>query len=307
MAHPARTVTIRAALRAAVGPCLTISLAVAASASPLLSQRPLAHPDSSARADSLSRRARDLTAVTVVASPRDAAQPNGVLHVNSAALRLVPANSTWDLLRQAAGIEVHQQGQGPGFASDASMRGFSSDHSTDLALWIDGVPVNEPVNGHSEGYNDWSLLFRSAVRDIDVIKGPTSPLFGNFALSGAVNVRTLERFRGSQVSADAGSFGVGGATLLSGFDHGDRGGGVFGLHLEHENGFRPNGDFSLVQGHARVVHELSPGVSIDAGAELYGADWKSSGFLSEDEFAASIANTCPMFLPSTVPSWRLTC
>jgi outer membrane cobalamin receptor len=74
-------------------------------------------------------------------------------------------------------MEVHQAGQGPGFASDASIRGFSSDHSTDLALWIDGVPVNEPVNGHAEGYNDWSLIFPETVRDIDVIKGPTSPLF----------------------------------------------------------------------------------------------------------------------------------
>ncbi|MHB1311320.1 MAG: TonB-dependent receptor [Gemmatimonadaceae bacterium] len=265
---------------------LATLLGLLASGAPLRGQHPMPHADSTTAADSLARRAHDLRAVTVVAAPTDASQPSGLTHVPADALRLVPANGTWDLLRQAAGLEIHQQGQGPGFASDASMRGFSSDHSTDLALWIDGVPINEPVNGHAEGYNDWSLLFRDAVRDIDVVKGPTSPLFGNFALSGVVNVRTLERFRGSQVSADAGSFGTGGATLLTGFDHRERGGGVFGLHAEHEDGFRPNGGFTLLQGHARVVHELGAGVSIDAGAELYGADWKSSGFLSEEEFAA---------------------
>ena len=102
------------------------------------------------------------------------------------------------MLRQTAGLEVHEQGQGPGFASDASVRGFSSDHSTDLALWIDGVPINEPVNGHAEGYNDFSLLFPGGIRDIDVLRGPTSALFGNFAVAGIVNVRTLERMRGSQ-------------------------------------------------------------------------------------------------------------
>jgi len=48
----------------------------------------------------------------------------------------VTAQNTYDLLRQTSGLEVHDQGQGPGFASDASLRGFSSDHSTDLALWI---------------------------------------------------------------------------------------------------------------------------------------------------------------------------
>ena len=71
-------------------------------------------------------------------------------------IRLTPATVPYELLRQTAGLEVHEQGQGPGFASDASLRGFSSDHSTDIALWVDGVPVNEPVNGHAEGYNDWS-------------------------------------------------------------------------------------------------------------------------------------------------------
>lgn len=263
-----------------------LALALVAGSSPSFAQRPAPRPDSTAVTDSLARRARDLKAVTVVASPTDAGAPSAVTHLSVEALKDVPATSTWDLLRQSAGLEVHEQGQGPGFASDASLRGFSSDHSTDLALWIDGVPVNEPVNGHAEGSGDWSLLVRSAIRDIDVIKGPTSPLFGNFALAGVVNVRTMERFRGSELSADAGAFGHTGATLLTGFDHAERGGGVFGVHVEHDDGFRPNGGFTIAQGHARVVHELGPGVSIDAGAQLYGADWNSSGFLSEDEFAA---------------------
>src|SRR5262249_61092191 len=106
---------------------------------------------------------------------------------------LAQAAPPYDLLRQAAGVEVHQQGQGPGFASDVSLRGFSSDHATDVALWVDGVPINEPVNGHAEGYNDFSVLFPGGIRDIDVIHGPKSALFGNFALAGRVNVRTLDR------------------------------------------------------------------------------------------------------------------
>ena len=84
---------------------------------------------------------------------------------------------------------MHQQGQGPGFGSDVSLRGFSSDHATDVALWVDGVPMNEPVNGHAEGYNDFSVLFPGGIRDIDVIHGPTSALFGNFALAGTVNAK----------------------------------------------------------------------------------------------------------------------
>ena len=238
--------------------------------------------DSIARKDSIAR----LKAVTVVATPADRAQPVGATHVDATTIQQTPARSPYDLLRQTAGVEVHEQGQGPGFASDASLRGFSSDHSTDLALWVDGVPINEPVNGHSEGYNDWSLLFPGGVQDIDVIRGPTSALFGNFALAGVVNVRTLERMRGSEFRLSGGSFGHAEAMALTGFDHGADGGGVLGVRYQRENGFRPNAGFDITQGHGRLVHDLSPGVTIDGGVELYGSNWNSAGFLSEDEFTS---------------------
>src|SRR4029077_14574244 len=136
-------------------------------------------------------------------------EPSSSVRVSAQLIQQTPATDAYDLLRQTAGIEVHEQGQGPGFASDASIRAFSSDHSTDLALWIDGVPVNEPVNGHAEGYNDWSLIFPEAINDFDVIKGPSSALFGNFALAGVVNVRTLERMRGPEGFLTGGARGRG--------------------------------------------------------------------------------------------------
>lgn len=238
----------------------------------------------STRRDSAARAAAQLHAVTITAAPADQGSPSSSAHVTQRVIQLTPAATPWELLRQTAGVEVHQQGQGPGFASDASLRGFSSDHSTDLALWIDGVPINEPVNGHAEGYNDWSLLFPLAIQDIDVIKGPVSPLFGNFAVSGVVNVRTLERMTGTQLVASGGSNGLADATVLTGFDHGSSG-GVFGLRGRHEDGFRPNSRNDLTQAHGRLVRDLASNVTIDGGIELYGARWRSPGYLSESEFA----------------------
>ena len=240
--------------------------------------------DSAARADSTKHAAQSLSTVNIVAAPVDRSQPSTTTLVSPSVISATPSNSTWDLLRQTAGLEVQEQGQGPGFASDASLRGFSSDHSTDLALWIDGVPVNEPVNGHSEGYNDFSEIFTDAIRSIDVTKGPTNPLFGNFAMGGVVNVLTLDRMQGTQIDATAGSYGSARATVMTGFDHGERGGGVFGVHYEHDDGFRPNAGYDLAQGHARVVHQLSHGFSLDVGTELYGTDWNAPGFLSSDAF-----------------------
>ncbi|MGH7620520.1 MAG: TonB-dependent receptor, partial [Gemmatimonadaceae bacterium] len=262
---------------AAVVVFLGIAAASAAAQNPAHASR-----RDSTRADSMAR----LKPVSIVAAPAERAEPVSATHVDATTIRLTPANSPYDLLRQTAGLEVHLQGQGPGFASDASLRGFSSDHSTDLALWVDGVPINEPVNGHAEGYNDWAVLFPGGIQDIDVIHGPTSALFGNFAMAGVVNVRTVERMRGTEVTASGGSFGRADAMVLTGFDDGAAGGGVLGARYQRETGFRPNASYDIAQGHARLVRDLAPGVTIDGGAELYGGNWDSPGFLGDDEFAA---------------------
>src|SRR5207302_1105793 len=179
-------------------------------------------------------------------------EPVAAVRVSPEVIARTPALDAWDLLRQSAGLEVHDQGQGPGFASDASLRGFSSDHSTDLALWIDGVPINEPINGHAEGYGDWSLLMPEAVQSIEVLKGPVSALYGNFAVAGVVNVRTIERMQGSRLSISSGAFGRLEGSLLSGFDRNGNS-GVFGFRGLHEDGWRPNSGYQLGQWHAPRV------------------------------------------------------
>src|SRR5215210_5691260 len=233
--------------------------------------------------DTVARAPVKLHEITVTTTPARREEPTSVVQVPAAELRRTPAINPYELLRQTAGLEVHDQGQGPGFAATASLRGFSSDHSTDLALWIDGVPVNEPVNAHSEGYNDWSLLFPAVIRDIDVYRGPSSALFGNFALAGTVNVRTLERYSGAAATLGGGAYGRAEGIGLAGLDRpGTR--GVFALRGLREDGWRPQSGYQLGQAHGRIVRDLSPGTSLDAGVELYAAGWDSPGFLTADQF-----------------------
>ena len=273
-------------IRSIVAACCALATAVLTTPTVLGAQRPARDStvrDSIAHRDSVARRSTVLKPVTITTTRAERNEPAATTNVAPALIRLTPATNSWDLVRQAAGIEVHDQGQGPGFASDASIRGFSSDHSTDLALWIDGVPINEPVNGHAEGYNDWSLMFPAAINDFDVIKGPTNALFGNFALAGVVNVRTLERTQGTDGFLSGGAYGRVEGTVLTGFDH-DSSGGVFGLRALREDGWRPNSGYGVVQGHARAVRNVSANSTLDAGVELYGARWDSPGFLTADQF-----------------------
>ena len=188
--------------------------------------------------DTLTTRVVQLPEVTITSSPVERQVPVSSIAVSPVDIQQTIATDSWDLLRQTTGLEVHEQGQGPGFASDASIRGFSSDHSTDMALWIDGVPINEPVNGHAEGYDDFNLLMPEAVSSMNLIKGPTSALYGNFAMSGILNVRTLEKMDGTNVWISGGSYGKLNGTLLTGFDNSENS-GVFGVRAIHEDGWRP--------------------------------------------------------------------
>jgi len=235
--------------------------------------------------DSLTHTPAHLQAITVTAAATPSQAPVSIIRITPAVIAATQATSPWDLLRQVAGVEVHEQGQGPGFASDASIRGFSSDHSTDVALWIDGVPINEPVNGHAEGYNDWSLLMPQAVASMEVLKGPTSAVYGNFAMAGVVNVLTRERMSGQEFALDGGANGRLDGTFFTGLDKTNTG-LVLGIRGMRDGGWRPNSDQQLGQFYGRLVQQLSSSTTLDVGTQLYTAGWDSPGFLTTDQFDA---------------------
>jgi len=263
---------------------LILGLALAVPAT-TLAQQPQQPDTTRARSDTLTRPPVMLHAVTITTTEPAHFDPASTTHVTPAQIQAAPATDAYDLLRQTAGIEIHEQGQGPGFASDASIRGFSSDHSTDIALWVDGVPINEPVNGHAEGYDDWNLLMPEAVSRIDVIEGPTSALYGNFAMAGVVNVTTVEHLNGAQLTTSAGSYGHVEGALLAGFDS-EAASGVLGIRGVHDDGWRPNSGYDIGQLHGRLVEHLGAASTLDAGIELYGTTWKSPGFLTDSQFQA---------------------
>jgi len=262
-----------------------VGLALVAVPRIVVAQQPQPADSGRARKDTLSRAPVTLAPVTITTTPVERNEPSSDVRVTPGVIRQTPAIDAYDLLRQSTGIEVHEQGQGPGFASDASIRGFSSDHSTDVALWVDGVPVNEPVNGHAEGYNDWNLLMPEAISSVEVLKGPVSALYGNFAMAGAVNVRTLERYHGVTAEVTGSEFGGIEGSLLTGLD-GDHSSAVLGLRGMHQGGWRPHSGYDLGQLHGRWVQQVSPLATLDAGMELYVTGWDSPGFLSDSLFQA---------------------
>src|SRR3954453_875314 len=196
-------------------------------------------------------RVKQLQTITVTSErPRAAAPPVTTFVVPAAELRRTFANNPYDLLRRTSGIEVHEQGQGPGFASDAVIRGFSSDHSSDVLLTIDGVPINLPVHGHVEGYSDWSILSPAAVSPLRVIPSPASPLYGDFSLAGVVEVFTAADATGTSGSISGSSYGDTGGWLRSG-RRADDGGFLLPGEGRRQQGWRDNSSYWLGNGTAR--------------------------------------------------------
>lgn len=282
MTHP-----YRAFHRASILGAATAALATAA---PAAAQQSDCARDSTQRAPQDSARHTGheptmLPCVRVVASSAKRADAASTVVILPTAIRTVPASDAWDIVRQAAGVQVHLQGQGPGFASDAAFRGFTSDHSTDVAMSIDGVPVNEPVSGHAEGYADWNALMPEAVSSVEITKGPAVPWAGNFAMGGVVDVKTRPVAVGTQWSARVGSYGDARLTMLTG-DANEGGGWLLAADAQRSDGWRDNSQEWIGHVMANRVWQGADERTWSLAANAYGGKWHSPGFLDTAQYAA---------------------
>jgi iron complex outermembrane receptor protein len=116
-----------------------------------------------------------------------------------------PAFSVGDVLRESPGISI-KQGNGPRDVG-ISIRGSNARNGfgiRNLVIFEDGFPVTQP-----DGLSRSDLIDPHAYGAIDVIRGPSSALYGNYATGGALNFRTRpgRTIDGVEYGVDGGSFG----------------------------------------------------------------------------------------------------
>jgi outer membrane receptor protein involved in Fe transport len=116
-------------------------------------------------------------------------------------LQLRSTGSVPDMLRVTPGLVLVQH-SGGGKANQYFLRGFDADHGTDLALSVDGVPINLPSHAHGQGFADANFVIPEAIERVEITKGPYFASQGDFATAGAVNLVTRDAFEHS-------SFGLG--------------------------------------------------------------------------------------------------
>ncbi len=116
-----------------------------------------------------------------------------------------PVKSSQEILRKVPGLIIGQHAGG-GKAEQIFLRGFDIDHGTDIAINVDGLPVNMVSHAHGQGYADMHFIIPETIDNIDFGKGAYYADKGNFNTAGYVDLKTKSRIDNNQISLEAGMF-----------------------------------------------------------------------------------------------------
>jgi outer membrane receptor protein involved in Fe transport len=228
-----------------------------------------------------------LPPITVTAPPPVSSSSEQIIPGRDFELR--PEGRPADVLRLVPGLIINQH-QGGGKAEQYLIRGFDADHGTDLALFVDGLPVNLRSHAHGQGYADLHFLIPETVQAVDVLKGPYFPEYGDFDTAGVVVFLTRDVVEENTLHIAGGSFNT--QRYLALFSptrdalktfvavEGYRSDGPF----EHPNGYVR---FNLF---AKATARIAQDMKLSVWASHYRAEWHGSGQLPSRAIRAGLVD-----------------
>jgi hypothetical protein len=184
-----------------------------------------------------------------------------------------------ELLEAAPGL-IASQHSGEGKANQFYLRGFNLDHGTDLATYVDDMPVNQRSHAHGQGWTDLNFLIPELTARLDYRKGPYSAREGDFASAGSASVTYANRLVRDVATLSVGQNGYARTALAASKD---AAGGAFtyALELLHNDGpFTHPDDYQKVNGVLRYSRGYANnGWSVTAMA--YHGRWNSTDQIPE--------------------------
>ena len=210
--------------------------------------------------------------------------------IDAATIRDSNADSVEDLLRRETGMQLARNG-GPGQTSGFFLRGAST--SGTLVL-IDGVRVGSATAGQAE----FESLSLAQIDHIEVLRGPSSGLYGADAVGGVIQIFTKRGDGPPRITAQAeyggrdsrlGTLGVSGSQ--NGVDYALSGGrqssrGVSAIRPNDQYGeYNPDNDgYSRNFANAKLGYTIAPGhrIGITLVASKLDAQFDSADFNPPD-------------------------
>lgn len=206
-----------------------------------------------------------------------------------------PKNSAQDLLRLVPGLFIAQHAGG-GKAEQIFIRGFDCDHGTDIATFVDGIPVNMPSHGHGQGYADLHFLIPEVVESMTIFKGTSSPLFGDFATGAAVSFKTLDSLPQNLIQLEAGTVpsavavtSTRGLAMLQVPFKNNRLSSYFVADVINNKGFfNINQDFKRTNLFSKTTYAINENSSFQLSVSGFGSSWNASGQIPERAVASGL-------------------
>ena len=193
------------------------------------------------------------------------------------------------LIEQVPGLDMGAYRQG-GVADVFSIRGFTGGgHGSDAAVYVDGIPLNESES-HADGYADLNVLVPLELQKLTVHKGPSSPLYGQFARGGTLALTTRKEGEYQNTNILGGAYGTLDAQLALGRAFAL--GGVlknplqanFAYQLYRTDGYQDNARYLKGTIAGRLSYELSRGNDLVLSLRGHSGEWKGPGYIPKDQF-----------------------
>jgi len=154
-----------------------------------------------------------------------------------------------------------------------NLRGAPNDHTLIL---VDGLPVTS-----AQGGSELSELPLAAVERIEIVRGPSSAVWGSQAAAGVINIITMRPETAPRWNIQMRGGTLGRSVQLV---HGHAGPGgdgiVFSAQRLEEQGRRPNSDVEATRFTARMQRRMGPSATLDVNLSYSDSERGSPGPLN---------------------------
>ncbi len=171
--------------------------------------------------------------------------------------------------------DVNISVRGSGVRTNFGIRG--------VAIVMDGVPLTEP-----DGQTRLDMVELADARQVEVVRGPASALYGGSASGGALNIisKRAGDSPGARLKAQTGSFGFQKYDGSLGMSLGDRGAALLSGAYTWSDGFRQHNTQQVYRLGLRSEYSLGRSAQLALEANTSNLDVKIPGSLTLAEFEA---------------------
>src|SRR6516225_3373063 len=187
-------------------PPLTVTPAPAKKSPPKTTSRPKQSPAPSDVTTAAALTATDSGAPNTGSGPVVAPSLASQLTVPGNELNARPVTRPGEILEAAPGLIVTQH-SGEGKANQYFLRGYNLDHGTDMAIFVDDMPINMRTHAHGQGYADLNWLMPETINSLAIRKGPYFADEGDFGSAGNLRIGLIDAVNASIAQVSIGSFG----------------------------------------------------------------------------------------------------